>query len=123
MTPLPPEQAVESAAWSHRQHRVQGQYQLPLDSLPMRREWLPNPKRFHVRAKCCLTKRALKRRLEGVTQKALTQSLRRLERNGLVSRRVIPVSPIAVEYDITPLGRTLPQPLRALHDWTMVKLP
>jgi DNA-binding HxlR family transcriptional regulator len=66
---------------------------------------------------------AIKRRLEGVTQKALTQSLRRLERNGLVSRRVIPVSPIAVEYDITPLGRTLQQPLRALHDWTMVKLP
>ncbi|MDR6537007.1 DNA-binding HxlR family transcriptional regulator [Variovorax soli] len=66
---------------------------------------------------------AIKRRLEGVTQKALTQSLRRLERNGLISRRVIPVSPVAVEYDITPLGRTLQQPLRALHDWTMVKLP
>ena len=39
----------------------------------------------------------IRRRLEGVTQKALTQCLRRLERNGLISRRVIPTSPISVE--------------------------
>ncbi len=50
---------------------------------------------------------AVKRLLEGVSQKALTQCLRRLERNGLISRRVIPVSPVAVEYEITALGRTL----------------
>lgn len=66
---------------------------------------------------------AIKRRLEGVTQKALTQCLRRMERNGLVSRHVIPVSPVAVQYEITPLGRTLQRPLRELHDWTMVQLP
>lgn len=66
---------------------------------------------------------AIKRRLEGVTQKALTQCLRKLERNGLLTRRVIPVSPIAVEYEITPLGRTLLQPFRLLHDWTLTKLP
>lgn len=66
---------------------------------------------------------AIKRRLEGVTQKALTQCLRRLERNGLLSRHVIPVSPIAVEYEITPLGRTLLQPFKVMHDWTLTKLP
>ena len=44
---------------------------------------------------------AIKRLLEGVSQKALTQCLRRLERNGLVSRRVLPSSPVAVEYAIT----------------------
>lgn len=66
---------------------------------------------------------AIKRRLEGVTQKALTQCLRRLERNGLVARHVIPVSPIAVEYEITELGRTLLRPFKALHDWTLAKLP
>ena len=66
---------------------------------------------------------AIKRRLEGVTQKALTQSLRRLERNGLVSRQVISFSPVAVQYEITPLGQTLQQPFRELHKWTLDKLP
>lgn len=66
---------------------------------------------------------AIKRRLGGVTQKALTQCLRRLERNGLVARRVIPASPVAVEYEITVLGRTLQPPFRALHAWTMSHLP
>jgi DNA-binding HxlR family transcriptional regulator len=62
---------------------------------------------------------AIKRRLEGITQKALTQTLRRLERNGLVARRVIPVSPVQVEYSMTPLGRTLQRPFAALYDWTI----
>ena len=66
---------------------------------------------------------AIRRRLEGVTQKALTQSLRRLERNGLVSRQIISFSPVAVQYEITPLGRTLQQPFRQLHKWTLDKLP
>jgi DNA-binding HxlR family transcriptional regulator len=69
----------------------------------------PGPMRFN----------AIKRRLEGVTQKALTQCLRRLERNGLVARRVVPVSPVAVEYEITPLGRTLQPPFNALYAWTL----
>lgn len=61
---------------------------------------------------------SIRRHLEGVTQKALTQCLRRLERNGLVSRRVIPVSPVGVEYEITPLGRSLQVPFKALYQWT-----
>lgn len=67
------------------------------------------PKRFN----------ALKRRLDGITQKALTEALRRLERNGLVERRVTTTSPIAVEYSITPLGRTLQEPFLALYDWAV----
>ena len=66
---------------------------------------------------------AIKRRLEGITQKALTQALRRLERNGIVARRVIPLSPVAVEYSVTPLGRTLQQPFAALYAWTVDHLP
>jgi DNA-binding HxlR family transcriptional regulator len=62
---------------------------------------------------------AIRRHLEGITQKALTQCLRRLERNGLLSRRVIPVSPIGVEYEITPLGRSLQAPFKALYRWTL----
>ena len=69
----------------------------------------PGPLRFNE----------IKRRLDGITQKALAQSLRRLERNGILARRVIPSSQIAVEYSVTPLGRTLEQPFRVLFDWTV----
>ncbi len=61
----------------------------------------------------------IRRRLDGITQKALTQSLRRLERSGILARRVIPASQVAVEYSITPLGRTLEEPFRALYSWTL----
>lgn len=60
---------------------------------------------------------AIKRRLDPITHKALTEALRRLERNGLVSRRVIASSPVAVEYAITPLGRSLQDPFVALVSW------
>lgn len=65
---------------------------------------------------------AIKRRLEGITQKALTQCLRRLQRNGLVSRKVIPTSPVGVEYGITALGRTLQPPFKELYGWTVKHL-
>ena len=61
---------------------------------------------------------AIKRRLDGITHKALTDALRRLERNGLVARRVITFSPVAVEYSLTPLGRSLQVPFAALYAWT-----
>lgn len=62
---------------------------------------------------------ALMRRLEGITHKALTQALRRLERNGLIARRVMATSPVAVEYSITDLGRTLQVPFAAVYDWAV----
>ena len=65
---------------------------------------------------------AVRRHLEGVTQKALTQCLRRLERNGLVERRVITLSPVAVEYEITALGRSLHAPFKALHGWMLANI-
>jgi DNA-binding HxlR family transcriptional regulator len=66
---------------------------------------------------------AIKRRIEGVTQKALTQCLRRLERNGIVERRVLTTSPISVEYEITTLGRSVDRPLQALYLWTFEHMP
>lgn len=60
---------------------------------------------------------ALKHSLDGVTQKTLTQCLRRLERNGMVERRVIPVSPVAVEYEITALGRSLCTLYLSIYGW------
>lgn len=61
----------------------------------------------------------IRRALEGVTQKALTQALRRLERNGIIAREVIPGPPVAVEYSVTPLGRTLEAPFTALYNWAL----
>ncbi|BCL30123.1 winged helix-turn-helix transcriptional regulator [Streptomyces aurantiacus] len=61
----------------------------------------------------------IKRRLEGVTQRVLTQTLRRLERNGMVERKVLPTSPVGVQYSLTPLGRSLQEPFGHLYNWTV----
>ncbi len=59
------------------------------------------------------------RRLDGITHKALADALKRLERNGLIRRDVLPTAPVGVRYTITPLARTLKQPLAALYDWAL----
>ena len=60
----------------------------------------------------------LHREIGGISQKMLTQTLRSLERDGLVARRVYPVVPPRVEYSLSRLGRTLIDPLRALCRWS-----
>jgi len=65
---------------------------------------------------------AIKRRLEGITQRVLTQTLRKLERNGMIRRRVLGGSPPGVEYALTPLGRSLQKPFAALHEWTLAHI-
>ncbi|MCE9634727.1 MAG: helix-turn-helix transcriptional regulator [Planctomycetes bacterium] len=65
----------------------------------------------------------LRRRVDGVSQKMLTQTLRNLERDGLVDRRVYAVVPPRVEYRLTPLGKTLLGPLRAVCHWAEKHLP
>ena len=59
----------------------------------------------------------LKRRIDGVSQKMLGQTLKKMERNGLVSRRVFATVPVTVEYSITPLGQTLSVTVEALRRW------
>ncbi len=61
---------------------------------------------------------AIKRRLEGVTQRVLTHTLRKLERNGMISRTVLDGRVLGVEYALTPLGRSLHEPFGALFMWT-----
>lgn len=61
----------------------------------------------------------LKRRLDGITHKALSDALKRLERNGLISRKVLPTRPIGVEYTITDLGCSLREPFAALYNWSL----
>ncbi len=63
------------------------------------------------------------RRLDGITHKALADALKRLERNGLVRRDVLPTAPVGVEYTITPLGQSLRQPFSALYDWALTYGP
>ncbi|UPT36789.1 winged helix-turn-helix transcriptional regulator [Pseudomonas amygdali] len=60
---------------------------------------------------------ALRRDIMSITQKVLAQTLRRLERDGLVSRRAFPTVPVTVEYELTPLGKTLSVPVAALAHW------
>ena len=59
----------------------------------------------------------LRRQVGGISQKMLTQTLRDLERDGLVVRTVFPVIPPRVEYSLTALGHTLETPLNALSAW------
>ncbi|MFI0821933.1 winged helix-turn-helix transcriptional regulator [Streptomyces sp. NPDC021098] len=60
---------------------------------------------------------ALKQRLNGVTPKVLTATLRRLEAAGLVDREVFAEVPLRVEYSLSPLGRSAAEPLAALRSW------
>ncbi|MFK3980629.1 winged helix-turn-helix transcriptional regulator [Micromonospora sp. NPDC050397] len=67
----------------------------------------PGPQRFG----------ALRTRLEGISPKVLTHTLRRLEEHGLVDRTVYPAVPLHVEYSLTPLGRDACEPLAHLRAW------
>jgi DNA-binding HxlR family transcriptional regulator len=60
---------------------------------------------------------ALRRRIEGINQKMLTQTLRSLERDGLVSREVFPTVPVTVEYSLTPLGDSLCEAVQTVRTW------
>ncbi|KOX12553.1 HxlR family transcriptional regulator [Nocardiopsis sp. NRRL B-16309] len=60
---------------------------------------------------------ALRRRLDGITQKMLTRTLRDLERSGLVGREVFPTTPPQVEYSLTPLGENLGVLMGAIRVW------
>ena len=67
----------------------------------------PGVKRFTV----------VKREIGDISQRMLAQTLRRLEQDGLVSRKVHPTIPPRVEYALTPLGQSLMEPLNALVHW------
>jgi DNA-binding HxlR family transcriptional regulator len=64
----------------------------------------------------------LLRRIEGISQKMLTKTLRGLERDGLVHRTVYPEVPVRVEYKLTEAGSTLREPLSALQEWSITHL-
>ncbi len=59
----------------------------------------------------------LKREVEGLTQKMLSQTLKSLERDGLVARQAFATVPVTVEYSVTPLGKTLQASVESLRRW------
>lgn len=59
----------------------------------------------------------LGRKIAGVSPKMLTQTLRSLERDGLLTRTVTPSVPVRVDYELTPLGQNLARLLTAVKDW------
>ena len=65
----------------------------------------------------------LRRRVIGVTKKMLTQTLRALERDGLVQRRVYETVPIQTEYELTETGRSLGQAVAVIRTWAYDHMP
>lgn len=65
----------------------------------------------------------IRRAIPSVTQKSLTATLRKLERNGIIERVLLSTRPIAVQYRITPLGKTLRSPVDALLAWAEIHTP
>jgi DNA-binding HxlR family transcriptional regulator len=66
---------------------------------------------------------ALRRRVDGISQKMLSQTLRSLERDGLVLRDVAPTVPVTVTYTISGLGRELLVAMQLLIDWAETRMP
>lgn len=73
----------------------------------------PGPKRFGV----------LRREIEDISQRMLTETLRHLQRDGFISRKVIPVTPPQVEYALTPMGQSLQATLAVLAEWSAAHHP
>jgi DNA-binding HxlR family transcriptional regulator len=65
----------------------------------------------------------LRRKLEGISQRMLTLTLKGLEQDGLVTRTMYPTIPPRVDYELTPLGRKLVLPLQALYEWAVQHRP
>lgn len=66
---------------------------------------------------------ALRRKIGGVSERMLAQTLQWLEEDGMVARRAFDVVPPHVEYSLTPLGREAAEKVRLLADWIEISLP
>jgi DNA-binding HxlR family transcriptional regulator len=64
----------------------------------------------------------LRRSIDGISQKMLTQTLRALERDGIVEREVIPTVPVTVRYTLTPLGHSLASVVTVVREWAYANM-
>lgn len=71
------------------------------------------PKRFNE----------IRRSVDGISQQMLTRTLRALERDGMLTRKIFPTIPPQVEYALTPLGHSLLEPVMALGRWAQAHIP
>ena len=94
-----------------------------LDACPIRNVLDRVGDRWSMLIVCTLAKNgslrfsALKARVEDISQRMLAQRLRRLEQDGFLARTVYPTNPPRVEYALTPLGKSLVEPLLELVQW------
>ena len=65
----------------------------------------------------------LRRAIDDISQRMLTETLRSLQRDGLIERTVFPTTPPSVEYRLTERGRSLQEPMRGLIDWADAEMP
>lgn len=65
----------------------------------------------------------MRRKVDGVSQKVLAQTLRKLERDGLVARQALATRPVTVEYSLTSLGATLAETIEHLSRWAESNMP
>ncbi|WP_072391449.1 helix-turn-helix domain-containing protein [Hyphomicrobium sp. CS1GBMeth3] len=65
---------------------------------------------------------ALKREIDGISQKMLSQTLRALEQDGLLTRRAFPTVPVTVEYELTALGRSLNVAMGPVVEWAIANM-
>lgn len=107
------EETSESSLGISASHRELLDQVLDKWSLHVLSQLCESPKRFNE----------LRRAVPGVSQKSLTNTLRRLERNGVIDRRVLRSRPVAVEYRVAPIGKTMRAPIDALLDWTVSHMP
>lgn len=78
---------------------------------------------IHTLSDKTLRHNELSRSLGDISQKVLTQALRKLERNGIITRTVYPVVPPKVEYALSPIGRSLVSTLGTLSSWAETHFP
>jgi DNA-binding HxlR family transcriptional regulator len=64
----------------------------------------------------------LRRRVDGISQKMLTQTLRGLEQDGFVDREVIPTVPVTVRYTLTPMGHSLADAVSVIRTWAYANM-
>jgi DNA-binding HxlR family transcriptional regulator len=65
----------------------------------------------------------IRRTVDGISQQMLTRTLRALERDGMLTRKIFPTIPPQVEYALTPLGHSLLEPVMALGRWAQAHIP
>ena len=78
---------------------------------------------IHALSKGTLRHNEIARKLGDISQKVLTHDLRKLERSGVISRKVFPIIPPRVEYTLTPLGISLVATLEVLTKWSEANYP